>query len=73
MGAQIGNKHYSGPKQRKSKDESRKRVAHYNAESKHHESVLGIISRLDRVIPMVKHFNQWANEARDQDNRSDYD
>ena len=50
----------------------RKRIRRSNAQGKNKQSVLGIVPRLNRVIPAVEHLNERANQAGDQDDCDDY-
>lgn len=67
VGAQIGNKLRSKLKKGEFKNEACKRIRHADTQSKHDKSVLGIISGLNSVVPMVKHLKKWTHEANEQD------
>jgi len=67
VGARVENTSRNEPKQRALKDESRKRIRRTHAQRKSNQGVLGVISGLNRVVPLVEHLDYWANNAGEQD------
>jgi len=59
-------------KQRGFDDEARKRIRHSHAQCKNNQTVFRIVSRLNRVIPVVEHLNKRTNKTRQQNNRDHY-
>ena len=59
-------------KQQRFEDVSSKRIRHSNTQCKNNQRVLGIVPRLNRVIPCVERLKERANNARQQDKCDGY-
>ena len=72
MGARSGDTICNKTKQRRFEDVSSKRIRHSNTQCNNNQRVLGIVPRLNRVIPCVERLKERANNAGQQDKCDGY-
>ena len=72
MGTQIGNKLRSGFKQSESRYEPCKRIRRADTQGENDQSVLDIISGLNRAIPLIEHLDKRTNKTSKQNQRDSY-
>ena len=73
MGARVRNRFRLRIRQSDSGNKPSQRTGNADTQSEENEGVLGIVSGLESVIPLVEQLGHVANKTDRQDKRGDYE